>query len=67
MGRWSEIDFEVLVSKTMIMLELYGFGPIVESKKSFPIIAEILMPKLEEHASNWSSNLPGETLSGNRI
>ena len=38
-------------------------GTFVESKKSLSI-AEILMPKLEEHASNLTLILSAKTLSG---
>ena len=51
------------MSKIMILLGLYGFTTFCEINENFPI-AEILMPKLEEHASNRTFSLSGETLSG---
>ena len=51
------------MSKIIIMFELYGFRTPCGIKRSFSI-AEILMPKFEEHASIQIFNLLDEKLSG---
>ena len=51
------------MSKSMILLGIYGFRNFCRVKQSFSI-AEILMPKLDEHVSNLTFTLLDETLSG---